>query len=220
MSGGDVRRRARQEVFLLSKIRVGVFVWRLSEAGVILRDGRVFRSHWATQKATLGRCWRNKTATWGESWTQTSGYPFPQHLFRSLSPFLCLSVFFSSSAWNRITFNWRTLSYGGGGGQRATKKTWLFQQRDTQGWIEREKKIFRAYDAEEVQEKRNVSSCNRSVTFHQFWNVFVGHWKYFWTLDLWLFFLHFREFQTYQRISHFVIYKSRTNIQSESRWCI
>lgn len=56
MSGGDVRRRARQEVFLLSKIRVGVFVWRLSEAGVILRDGRVFRSHWATQKATLGRC--------------------------------------------------------------------------------------------------------------------------------------------------------------------
>lgn len=112
-----------------------------SEAGVILRDGRVLRSHWATQKATLGRCWRDKTATWGESWTQTSGYPFPQHLFRSLSPFLCLSVFFSSSAWNRITFNWRrTLSCGGGGGQRATKKTWLFQQRDTQGWIEREKK--------------------------------------------------------------------------------
>lgn len=29
-----------------------------------------------------------------------------------------------------------------------------------------EKKIFRAYDAEEVQEKLNVSSCNRSVTFH------------------------------------------------------
>lgn len=55
MGGGDVR-RARQEVFLLSKIRVGVFVWRLSEAGVILCDGRVFRSHWATQKATLGRC--------------------------------------------------------------------------------------------------------------------------------------------------------------------
>lgn len=52
-------------MFLLSKMCVAVCVWRLSEARVILRDGHMFISHWATHGATLRRRRRDKTATQG-----------------------------------------------------------------------------------------------------------------------------------------------------------
>lgn len=55
---GGGRGGLREEVYLLSTIGVGAFVWRFSEAGVILRDR-------AARRATLRRCRGDKAATRG-----------------------------------------------------------------------------------------------------------------------------------------------------------
>lgn len=109
--GGKGQKKDVQNVCLFGGLR------RLE----LLRDGHMFRSHWATHRATLRRCWRDKTATRGKE----PGHRPVDLRFLSLS-FQLPSLFFRPpSARNRTTANW---SWNAGWGEHKPQRPVLSQR--------------------------------------------------------------------------------------------
>lgn len=78
--------------------------WGVWLEAFVLCDGHMSISHWATHRAALWRCWRDKTAMrWGENLVTNQWISISSHCNFS---FPLLFPFSPSSTWNRATTIW------------------------------------------------------------------------------------------------------------------